>query len=162
MAAIPASHRNELLQSFDAALRGLGKRILLGRLRILFWWDRSYSRLARKVHAIVDEYIDSAIARQGQKAHLDKPALKPPNRYIILDELVATMQDRAEIRNQVLNIFLPARDAIALGLSGVCFLLARHPQVWRKLRVEVLSIEGPITYTILKSLKYMNHVLNES
>lgn len=32
----PDALSNELLKTFDAALRGLGKRILLGKLRILF------------------------------------------------------------------------------------------------------------------------------
>ena len=49
-----------------------------------------------------------------------------------------------------------------MGLSGVCFLLARHPDVWKKLRTEVLLMNGPVTYDTLKSLKYMRCVLNES
>ena len=127
LAPTPDKHTNELLKTFDAALRGLGMRILLGRLRILFLWDRSYGRLASKVHAVVDTYIDRAIARQKEHSHDSKRACDVPKRYVILDELVATVQDRAEIRDHILNIFLPARDATALGLSGVCFLLARHP-----------------------------------
>lgn len=161
LAATSDAHNNELLRTFDAALRGLGMRILLGRLRILLLWDRSYDRLARRVHAVIDQYIDKAVARQHEQSPADKGTSDAPKRYIILDELVLRLQDRAEVRNQVVNIFLPGRDATALGLSGVCFLLARHPQVWRKLRAEVLSIEGPLTYDVLKSLKYMRSVLNE-
>ena len=153
---------NELLETFDAALRGLGKRILLGRLRILFVWDTSYNRLANKVHAVIDKYIDKAMARQADKHDVKTSLTNTRKRYIILDELVKEVQDRAEIRNQIINIFLPARDASGIGLSGVCFLLARHPQVWHKIRAEVLSIEGELTYALLKSLKYMRYVLNES
>lgn len=155
------AHSSELLQSFDAALRGLGMRVLLGRLRVLFAWDRSYNRLAHKVHAVVDKYIGKAILRQKQASDHKKVLDDVKGCYIILDELVATVEDREEIRNQVLNIFLPGRDATAIGLSGVCFLLARHPRVWAKLRAEVLSMEGPVTYELLKSLKYMRFVLNE-
>ncbi|MCJ1251528.1 hypothetical protein MMC30_008763 [Trapelia coarctata] len=156
LAASPDAQSNELLQTFDAALRGLGKRILLGRLRILIWWDRSYGRLAQRVHAVIDKYIDEALV--GQK---EEPLLHRPQRSM-LDEFLVTVKDRAEVRNHLLNIFLPARDGTAIGLSGVCFLLARNPQIWRKLRAEVLLIKGPVTYSVLKSLNYMRWVINES
>lgn len=137
-------------------------RILLGRLRILFIWDQSYDRLAYKVHTVVDRYISDAIARQKDHTPDEQGSSDSPKRYIILDELVRTLPDRAEVRDQVINIFLPTRDATALGLSNACFLLARHPRVWHKLRTEVLSIKGPVTYDVLQSLKYMRCVLNES
>ena len=162
LADSPDAYSNELLKTFDAALRGLGKRIILGRLRIFFIWDTSYNRLAHRVHAVIDKYIDKAMARQNDKHGINTSSTNTRRRYIILDELVNAVQDRAEIGNQVINIFLPARDAAGIGLSGVCFLLARHPQVWHKLRAEVLSMEGELTYDLLKSLKYMRYVLNES
>ncbi len=161
MAESPQIHSNDLLATFDAALRGLGKRILLGRLRVLFLWDRSYDRLAYKVHAVIDQYIDKAIARKAKPDHR-RTSVDKLQRYIMLDELVNVLQDRKEIRNQIINIFLPARDATGIGLSGVIFLVARHPQVWQKLRAEVLSIKAPISYEVLKSLQYMKSVLNES
>ena len=162
LADSPDSHSNELLKTFDAALQGLGKRLLLGRLRFLFFWDRSYNHLASRVHTAVDYYVDKAIDRQKKKPELAKQPSDASKRYIILDELLNTVHDRSDIRNHLLNIFLPGRDATAVGLSGVCFLLARHQHVWQKLRVEVLSIKGPLTYDVLKSLKYMRFVLNES
>ena len=162
LTASPDSHTNELLETFDVALRGLGKRILLGRLKVLFFWDTSYNRLAHSVHAVVDQYIDKAIARQNKRHDLEKPLIDVSKRYIVLDELVHAVRDRVEIRNQILNIFLPARDATGIGLSGVCFLLARHSRVWQRLRAEVLSLKGPVTFEVLKSLKYMRFVLNES
>ena len=152
---------NELLATFDTALRGLGKRILLGRLRVLFFWDWSYERLAHKVHTVVDQYIDKAIARKAKRVPGRSP-VDTAQRYIMLDELVNVLQNRKEIRNQIINIFLPARDATGIGLSGVIFLVARHPQVWQKLRAEILSIKGSISYEVLKSLQYMKFVLNES
>jgi cytochrome P450 len=79
-----------------------------------------------------------------------------------VDELVRVTSNREEIRNQLLNIFLPTRDAAAVGLSGALFHLARHPDVFNKLRAEVLSIKGPVTYDVLESLTYVRAVLNES
>ena len=80
----------------------------------------------------------------------------------MLDELVNLLQDKNEIRSQIINIFLPARDATGIGLSSIIFLVARCPRVWQKLRSEVLSLKAPINHEILKSLQYMKFVLNES
>lgn len=154
-------HSNELLATFDAALQGLGKRILLGRLRILFLWDRSYGQLSQRVHAVIDQYIDKAVAKKAER-DLNVGSTDTPERFIMLDALVDALQDRKDIRNQICNIFLPARDATGIGLSSVIFLVARQPRVWQKLRAEVLSVKGPITQEILKSLNYMRFVLNES
>ena len=121
-------------------------------------WDRTYAKLAQRVHTVVDRYIDDAVRRQKEAdGHV-----KTSNRFIIIDELVATTNNREEVRNQLLNIFLPARDAEAIGLSGVLFHLARHPLVWDKLRAEVVQVEEPVTYQVLQSMPYMKAVLNES
>ena len=55
---------------------------------------------------------------------------------------------------------MPAHDAAATALTNVFFNLARHPQVWTKLRKEVLALEPvEITFENLKGLKYMQRVL---
>ncbi|KAL8952134.1 MAG: hypothetical protein Q9222_001946 [Ikaeria aurantiellina] len=158
----PASANNKLLTTFDAALRGLGKRILLGRLRILFLWDKSYGPLACQVHSVIDQYIDKAMERKAKQKKMSPSTLVDFQRSVILDELLDVLSSREEIRNQIINIFLPGRDATAIGLSGVLFHLARHPRVWQKLRKQVLSMKSPLSYETLKSLGYMRQVLNES
>lgn len=80
----------------------------------------------------------------------------------MLHELVKDTQDRRFLRDQLLNVFLPARDSSAIGLSDLFFNLARHPEVWRKLRSEVLKINQPLTFDLLKSMKHLQCVLKES
>lgn len=157
----PDESSSELLETYSAALSRLGLRIVLGRLWIFNAWDKTYEALARRVHVVIDKYIDEAIERrrQQQQKPLDGTGR---NRYIIVDELVRSSDNREEIRDQLLNIFLPARDAAAVGLSACLFHLARHPDVWNKLRAKVLSIQGPLTRQALLSLPYMQAVLNES
>ena len=151
---------NELLETYTAALQRLGLRIVLGRLWLFNAWDKRYAELAFKVHAVIDKYIDKAVERQQKRS--DPADSKVGSRYVIIDELVQATSNREEIRNQLLNIFLPTRDAAAVSLSACLFRLARHQDVWNKLRVEVLSIEGPVTYNVIQSLPYMRAVLNES
>ncbi|KAL9116138.1 MAG: hypothetical protein Q9227_000507 [Pyrenula ochraceoflavens] len=164
----PDEGSNELLKSYTAALQRLGLRIVLGRLMIFRIWDSTYVKLSRKVHAVVDKYIDKTFLRKespNTKAATSgiNTESSGKNRFVIVDELAKSIDNRDEIRNQLLNIFLPTRDAAALTLSGTIFHLARHPNVWKKLRTEVLAIQDQtVTYSVLQSLTYLKAVLNES
>lgn len=153
----PDDAAHELLDTFAAVLKRTGLRIILGRLWIFTAWDTTFQKLSANVRAVVMKYIDEAIQRQKQGGKSNNS-----NRYIIVDELVKILDDREEICNQLLNIFLPVRDAAATGLSGCLFHLARNPDVWDKLRTEVLAIQGPVTRDVLRSMPYMQAVLNES
>lgn len=156
---------SELLSTYTAAIKRLGIRMLLGKMYIISKLDWSFSRMARKLHALVDKYVDAAIERrQKREQGGSDDGDKSSSRYVMIDELVAMTDNRAEIRFQLLNIFLPIRDSIAIGLSGVLFHLARHPRVWDRLRAEVLSLdaEAPVTYDVIQSMSYMKAVLNES
>ena len=54
------------------------------------------------------------------------------------------------------------QDTTASLLSNVFFLLARHSDVWRKLRAEVLSIgSSELHFEQLAKMKYLHNVLNE-
>ena len=165
---LPNEESNELLKTYTAALKRLGFRIVLGRLMIFRLWDSTYVKLSSKIHAVIDKYIDNALARRQEQKNKSSSSISNADntakeRFIIVDELVKLTDSREEIRNQLLNIFLPTRDAAGIALSGALFHLARHPDSWKKLRVEVLAIKDQkVTYDVLQSLTYMKAVLNES
>jgi cytochrome P450 len=153
---IPDDSAHELLDTFAAVLKRTGLRVFLARLWIFTAWDTTYQKLSANVGAVVMKYIDEAIERKQQDVN------SKTSRYIIVDQLVRLLGDREEICNQLLNIFLPVRDAAAIGLSGCLFHLARSPDVWNKLRAEALSIQGSVTSDVLRSMPYMQAVFNES
>lgn len=64
--------------------------------------------------------------------------------YIFIDQLVYETEDPGFIRDQLLNVFFPARDASSAGASFIFFILARHPDVWKKLRNETLNSKEPL------------------
>ncbi|KAL2043608.1 hypothetical protein N7G274_003915 [Stereocaulon virgatum] len=80
----------------------------------------------------------------------------------MLHEFIKDTQDRKFLRDQLLNVFLPARDASSTGLSGLFFHLARNPRVWTKLRSEAPKIDQPLTFDVLKSMKHLHCVFRES
>lgn len=148
---------NDFISSFDRALKVLHIRMFLGRFQFLRGQDtRMWSDVAR-VHAFVDKYIDMAMER---KRSSEKASEEKAN-YIFLDELLKMTEDIAALRNQMLNIFLPSRDSAASTISFIFFQLARYPEVWSRLRQEVLDIgEEPLTFDLLKSITYLRYVIN--
>ena len=58
--------------------------------------------------------------------------------------------------------FMPSRDTTFL-VSNVIHALARAPDSWAKLRKEVLSPGWrSLTFEVLKPMKYLQWVINES
>lgn len=94
--------------------------------------------------------------------------MEKAEKYILAWELAKETKDRDELQNQLLNIFLPAHDAVAIALTNVFFHLARKPAIWTNLRQELseLNLLDPnaaeITFERLEGLKRLQHVINET
>ncbi|KAF4554545.1 Cytochrome P450-like protein 67 [Elsinoe fawcettii] len=84
--------------------------------------------------------------------------------FTFLHALAAFTRDRTVLRDQLLSVLLAARDTTAVTLSWLFYTLPSHPDVVRKLRQEILhrlGPERPPTYEDLKSMRYLQHTLNE-
>jgi len=74
-------------------------------------------------------------------------------------------QDRKVLRDQLVSTLLAGRDTTACTLSWLFYELAYHPDVYARLRGEILSTvgkQGLPTYEDLKGMKYLQWCLNES
>ncbi len=170
-------NNNEIASAFDLGTAVLGIR---ARMAGLYWLysPPSFRKANRIVHRFADDCIERAVAKnrrarshsieKGQGHSNDKD---DNERYIFLNEMLKVTDDKFELRSQLLNILLAGRDTTA-GLLGWTFWeLARHPEVFRKLRATILENFGPysddesrkkqITFSALKSCTYLQHVMNE-
>ena len=118
------------------------------------------------VHRQINRYIDNAFTQinmeKGQNETRDVQAT--PRRYILLHEMAKQTQDRLDLRSQILAVFMPGRDSTGFALSNVFHVLARRPDIYQKLRAEVLEHAPawePLTFELLKSMKYTQWVINE-
>ena len=153
----------EFLAAFDRAMLGVDRRMALRSVPWLFGratQDREWRAACAEVHALVDRCIDRALDEEAKLAANEGKALERP--FSMLHELVKETKDRSFIRDQIISIFFPARDATAIAISDLFFLLARHPAVWKKLRMEVLKNARTLTFENLKSMRYLQIVLRES
>ncbi|KAJ5819598.1 hypothetical protein N7474_005189 [Penicillium riverlandense] len=150
-------------EAFNTAQEWLSART---RAQGLYWVinPKEFRDATRKVHEVVDHYVNIALE---SKRH---PESKDPNgRYIFLEALAAETDNPKMLRDNMLNILLAGRDTTASLLSSVFFYLARHPNVWNRLRREIVDVFGDsknsrveITQTKLKDIPYLRYVLNET
>ena len=150
-----------MIKSFDEALRGVSRRQLLGFAIKFIGRDREWEAAVADTHQRIDKYIDAALRRRTDTMETQSLESAAAPSYAFIDQLVYETQDRLFLRDQLLNVFFPARDSSAIGASCVFFVLARNPEAWKKLRKDVAEIDQPITFEVLKSMKYLTWVLNE-
>jgi cytochrome P450 len=150
---------------FNQGLEGMFPRLMLGNLSFLMFWSaKKWKDTCAQVHEIIDGLIDEEIELQAKsKSQSKETDSDSAYGYILLRELVKTTQDRQYIRSQLQNIFFPARDTAGMLTGNIIFMLARRPEAWHKLRAEVLEIgNAELTFELLKLLKYVHAVINES
>lgn len=151
-------------KAFDNAQHHAAIRGRMGH----FYWLHNPKEMhdsAKAMQSIVDGYVKAAMNSSSKsKDHQSAESAK----YIFAEELARQTQDPVEIRSQLLNILLAGRDTTASLLCYVFHHLARRPDIFAKLRRNVLDDFGDyhaprdLTFASLKSCLYLQHVLNES
>lgn len=173
----------QFLTSFDEAMSGVDRRMALAGISFLYGRATQHAEWRQaiaQVHSFVDKYIDRALTEQAKAKATAKTEddeqpgkgvngsvnMKPKSRpFSVVSELVRETTDRKFLRDQLISLFFPSRDATGIGLSGLFFNLARHPHVWTTVREEVMAssgLEQPLTFEKLKSMRYLQSVLSES
>lgn len=114
------------------------------------------------MNAFINIYVQEALqlSQEGPEAKSKSDA-----GYTFLHELVSHTRDPKVLRDQLVAVLLAGRDTTASSLSWTIYELARHPEVVKKLRAEILSVVGPDrtpTYADLKSMKYLQNIMNEA
>ncbi|KAJ5323136.1 hypothetical protein N7452_011425 [Penicillium brevicompactum] len=151
---------------FNTATEGTATRIRLGALG-RFYRNRNYSEAGKGLRNYINRFVQKAIdyriaVNSGQKVD---PKIKEltDNQYVFSYELSKQTLDQTEITDQLLSILIAGRDTTANLLSITFFILARRPDIWNKLRAEILTLNGKKpSFEEMKSLTYMSWTFNES
>ena len=152
----------QFVETFFAAEKTTAMSMIYGDL---FWLihDRKFKEQCRAVHDFVDTYVQRRLSGGGST---DKTPTGT-GKYIVLDALVAGVEDPQELRAQLLNILLAGGDTIAGTLGFALASLAQYPHIFKKLRNIILEEFGsferskPITLARLKNCAYLQWFLNE-
>lgn len=149
---------DKLSNLLNFCLAVMSKRLRLGIFRFTRGWDFEWRNAVAQFHALIESFIAKAAEKDRTSTRM-----KDTQPCILVDELLSLTDSLAEVYGPLMNVYLPARDAAAIGVSNILFFLARHPPAWAKVRAEVLANAptGHITYELLKSMKYLQYTISE-
>ncbi|CZS96200.1 probable cytochrome P450 52A12 [Rhynchosporium graminicola] len=155
------SEQDQFGRLFDLAQSRLGNRSRLGRL-VALYPDAEFDEACKFVHQFVDKIIFRALEKVSPHDQ-GKQIESTSERYVFLTEMLKSTRDPKQIRDELLNILLAGRDTTASLLSNTFHVLARRPDIWKKLKAEVDELQGvKPDYETLRNMKYLKNLLNES
>ncbi|KZT65711.1 cytochrome P450 [Daedalea quercina L-15889] len=152
-------------QAFEAA-----QELIMRRVRRGYFWP-AYEMFKQDPHrkhmAVIEKWLEPLVQNALQnKADMLKSGFKNPlNQSVFLQYLADNTEDPKVMQDQLLNILLASRDTTSSLLTYVTYFLAMHPDVARRLRVEVLKhcgVDKAPTFDDIKNMKYMRAVINET
>uniref|UniRef100_L2G5W0 Cytochrome p450 alkane n=1 Tax=Colletotrichum fructicola (strain Nara gc5) TaxID=1213859 RepID=L2G5W0_COLFN len=150
--------------ALDYAQQGTILRLRLGNLMVAHR-DAKFRESCRIVHAYADKFVKQAL--EFRQRELMFPTEKKDEytrqKYVFLNELAKDTDNPIMLRDQIVNMLLAARDTTAGLLAFTFFMLARKPEVWKKLRADVLEhYTEPLTYDAVQEMTYLRFVLQET
>lgn len=157
------SQQSAFAENFNKSQDGLAIRTRIGPL-MAFHRDSAFTKATIDARHFVDQFVQKAIDyRSASDSNKTSAKDLDEHRYVFLYELSKQTTDRTVLTDQLLNILLAGRDTTASLLSITFFILARHPDIWTKLREDVLRFEGEKpSFEDLKSMTYLTWVMNET
>ncbi|KAH8588608.1 cytochrome P450 52A5 [Bisporella sp. PMI_857] len=121
-----------------------------------------FKKELRVIDAFVAQFIEHAL--NLSPAELESKT-KSEEGFTFLHSLASFTRDRKVLRDQLVAVLLAGRDTTACGLSWIFYELARHPEIVQRLQEEIIDqvgLERMPTYADLKSMRYLNNVINEA
>ncbi|RJE23140.1 Cytochrome p450 [Aspergillus sclerotialis] len=121
----------------------------------------TYNRGIKIIDGFVLPFVHSALALPVEE--LEKR--KSEKSFTFLHALASYTRDPQVIRDQVVSVLLAGRDTTAATLSWAFYELSNYPEIYAKLRTEILNRVGPIrcpTYEDLKNMPYLCYTINET
>ena len=121
--------------------------------------DKEYERSLKLIHEIVDKYVQEALRRHERAK---KGSEDDGKRDIFSEYLAGHTQDPKTLRDLLLGTLLGGRDTSSFLLSNLFHILARKPEIWRKLRAEAIQIQSDsITQDDMRKAPYARFCVQE-
>lgn len=157
------SEQHQFGTAFDLAQSQLGARSRMGKF-LVFLRNSEFDKSCKIVHDFVDKIVYKALEKtQPRDAEKFIEGKEDADRYVFLTEMAKATRDPIQLRDELLNILLAGRDTTASLLSVTFHVLARRPDIFKKLKAEVDGLNGvKPDYETLKSMKYLKYLLNET
>jgi hypothetical protein len=124
----------------------------------------SFNKGIKDINEFVNPFIDLTLSLSDEELATQT---KSESGYTFLHALAGFTRDRKVLRDQLVAVLLAGRDTTASSLSWTFYELARHPEVFKKLRAEVINtcgLDRAPNYHDLKNMKYLqvSHLVGEA
>ncbi|KAF9647903.1 cytochrome P450 [Thelephora ganbajun] len=158
----PTHPSDEFALAFNRAQEHTFPRAFYGKFWPLleFWKDAVTAE-----RNITDKFINPLIEAALEKKNANGVDELDKEEGSLLDHLVRQTDDYDMIRDETFNIMLAGRDTTAGLTTFTVAMLAKHPEIYARLRREVLDTLGPdgkVDPDNLRDMKYLRAVLNET
>ncbi|KAH6690428.1 cytochrome P450 52A11 [Plectosphaerella plurivora] len=153
--------QQEFAEAFNEVQRVQSIVARANRLKALVPLD-SYRKGLVVINNFVYQFIERALRLSPDEL---TSKTKSDQGYTFLHELAGFTREPKVLRDQLVAVLLAGRDTTACTLSWTIYELARHPEVVKKLREEIIAqvgLEREPTYDDLKSMKYLQNIMNET
>ncbi|KAJ7598552.1 cytochrome P450 [Mycena floridula] len=160
---------NQFAKAFNQAQHLSALRMRFGSPWPLFefWKDRTKEPMAT-VRQVLDPILKEAV--QNKKLRdaaegAEKKGIAAEESETLLEYLVNYTDDYDVLRDEILNLGVAGRDTTASTLTFATYMLAEHPEVFRRVREEVLTKVGPSrrpTFDDFKEMRFLKAVINET
>lgn len=152
----------EFAKTFGDVQQRQAQRAITWPIRWMRGTDHAYFDGIKRMDRFIEPYIRDALAVSEKELH----ALSESGEELtFLQNIALFTRDPKLVRDQIIAVLLAGRDTTGATLSWTLYELSNHPEIWKKLRDEVLETIGPNgkpTYADLKSMTYLRHIMNEN
>lgn len=155
----------KFVESYMTSCYEAVRQIAFGKLQFLSRTPKGLDEAKRQAKEYVDRFVDEALARrEKRKTRKEEEVEEDGVEYNFLEELAGQTENRVLLRDQVLNVLLASRDTTAALLSNMFYQLARKPEIYAKLRREVLAgMEGELpTEAEMSNMTFLRWCINEA
>ena len=128
-----------------------------------WYYPAEFKSAMSDLNNFIEPFVERAIAQSFDEKLLERKEERG-EKVNLTDSLSQFTNDRKTLRDQLVSTLLASRDTTACTLAWLFYELAYHPDVYARLRKEVLErlgVDGQPTYEDLKSMKYLQWCLNE-
>ena len=148
-------------EAYDYVTEIVGIQAKLGQI-VAKIPNKRYTESIKYVHEYVETSVQKAVDVRKSGQDGEKNGREQHQKYVFLDELAKTGVDKKKIRDELLNVLFAGRDTTAGLLSFTFYILARRPDVFEKLRAEVMTLgsDRP-NFEEIKNMKYLQYTLKE-
>ncbi|KAI0332391.1 cytochrome P450 monooxygenase pc-2 [Cubamyces sp. BRFM 1775] len=127
--------------------------------------DKSEDHM-RVVDAFLQPILEEVIAKNSNaKPKADSDDKSDEENETLLDHLVKITKDPVVLHDETLNILIAGKDTTATTLTFAVYLMCLYPEVFKRLRAEIMEKIGPTqmpTFDDVRNMKYLRAVINET